>query len=129
MPPPTCPGAHTWPPQPRAFLQGPAVGGQSSKPGAKYGALHSARHSPLQGRRRDRCSTTGAKHEWGKFNAHQVFMGFEDIDSVGNGLLLFKPLEWAFDRSKLCFVYDSRFDIFNMHILDPAICEMPLLHV
>ena len=42
------------------------------------------------------------KHEWGKYKAHQ-----------------------AFDRSKLCFVYDSYFDEFTMRMVMVA---MPKAH-
>ena len=49
------------------------------------------------------------------------------VDDPGNGLLLFKPFEWAFDNSKLCFVYDPGFDHFAVHFLDPSLASMKLI--
>ncbi|GMF21545.1 unnamed protein product [Phytophthora lilii] len=34
-------------------------------------------------------------------------MGFDNIDDVKNGLLLFKPLEHAFDHFQISFIYDK----------------------
>ena len=34
-------------------------------------------------------------------------LGFSDIDHVSNGLLLWKPIEHAFDTSQVCFIYDT----------------------
>lgn len=65
------------------------------------------------------------KHEWASFGVHQTMFGFDDIDTVRNGLLLFKPFEWAFDRSKICFVPDE-LDNLVMHILDPSLREVKL---
>ena len=67
------------------------------------------------------------KHSWQEYGIHEA-MGFS-TDDVGNGLLLFKPFEWAFDNSKLCFVYDHRFDHFVMHILDPGLRALPVIHM
>jgi len=35
-------------------------------------------------------------------------LGFSDINHVSNGLLLWKPIEHAFDTSQLCFIYDTQ---------------------
>lgn len=37
-------------------------------------------------------------------------VGFDNIDDTRNGLLLFKPIEWAFDNSKLSIVPDTTFN-------------------
>lgn len=67
------------------------------------------------------------KHSWKDIGIHaQMGIGADD---VGNGLLLFKPFEWAFDNSKLCFIYNQRFDQFDMHILDPALRARPVLEM
>lgn len=36
-------------------------------------------------------------------------IGLEDINELRNGLLLSKPLEWAFDNSKLSIIPDTTF--------------------
>jgi hypothetical protein len=54
-------------------------------------------------------------------------MGFADIHDEQNGLLLFKPVEWAFDTSRLTFVYNADFQAFEAHILDQSMCSTPLL--
>lgn len=67
------------------------------------------------------------KQGWEKLGIH-AHLGM-DVDDVGNGLLLFKPFQWAFDNSKLCFIYDQETDQFVMHILDPALRERPVLEM
>lgn len=87
-----------------------------------------------------RCMLTGAwlpcatviashivKHMWNEYRLHET-LGME-VDDVGNGLLLFKPIEWALDNSKICFVYDEGFRTFNMRILDPLLNDKTLLSV
>jgi hypothetical protein len=37
-------------------------------------------------------------------------LGIDDINDIRNGLMLFKPLEWAFDNSKLSIVPDTTFN-------------------
>lgn len=37
----------------------------------------------------------------------ELALGFSDIDDVRNGLLLWKPIEHAFDTAQMCFTYDS----------------------
>jgi hypothetical protein len=55
------------------------------------------------------------KSEWR--DLAKAELGIEDIDDVGNGLLLWKPIEYAFDTSALCFVYDKGTDrcVCNQH--------------
>jgi hypothetical protein len=48
------------------------------------------------------------------------------IDDVRNGLLLFKPIEWAFDTSQLCFKLDP-FNDFVPHLLNNNLKEMKLI--
>jgi len=57
-------------------------------------------------------------------------MGFENINDPRNGLLLFKPFEWAFDLGKICFLPDG-FGVggvgnYCLHILDPDLRKMTL---
>ena len=58
------------------------------------------------------------KWEW----AECVYLlGFEDVNDTRNGLPLWKPLEWAFDSSRLCFTYNKYTDQFIANVLDPNI--------
>lgn len=45
-------------------------------------------------------------------------LGFDDINDSRNGLLLFKPFEYAFDNSHICFQFDSENESFSMKILN-----------
>ena len=73
-----------------------------------------------------------ASHIWKRAWHQYTFsmMGFENINDPRNGLLLFKPFEWAFDVGKICFLPDN----FNegplgnycLHILDPGLREVTL---
>lgn len=45
------------------------------------------------------------KSEWRDFA--KLDLDLDDIDDVGNGLLLWKPIKEAFDTSRLCFVYEK----------------------
>ena len=54
-------------------------------------------------------------------------LSFEDIDDERNGLLLFKPFQFAFDNSHICFLYNSGQKRFAMKILHPDIKGMTLL--
>lgn len=40
------------------------------------------------------------KHEWSEY---AQLLGMKDIDELGNGLPLWKPVEWAFDTSRSGF--------------------------
>jgi hypothetical protein len=49
-----------------------------------------------------------------------VMMQISDIDDVKNGLLLFKPLEYAFDHFQISFIRDDT-DAFRLKLFDPSI--------
>ena len=51
----------------------------------------------------------------------------DDVDDVRNGLLLYKPLEWAYDTSRLTFVWDGDRNSFVAHVLDPNILNVLLV--
>lgn len=72
-------------------------------------------------------NVTGAhifKYEWREFSSE--IMGFDDIDDVRNGLLLYKPLEWAFDTSRMVILWDVVAQSFVTHILDKDILDVYL---
>jgi hypothetical protein len=46
-------------------------------------------------------------------------LGFEDVDDVRNGMLLFKPLEVAFDHGQLYLSFAN--GSFTAHLLDRTI--------
>ncbi|KAL8016214.1 putative HNH nuclease [Plasmopara halstedii] len=48
-------------------------------------------------------------------------MGISDIDDVRNGLLLFKPLEHAFDHFQISFIYDQSSNEFRLKIFDQSV--------
>ena len=50
----------------------------------------------------------------------------EDIDDPRNGLLLAKPIEWAFDTSQLCFIYDKDFNHYSALLLNRALAAVHL---
>ena len=52
-----------------------------------------------------------------EFIAHEL-MQITDIDDVRNGLLLFKPLENAFDRFIISFIYDTPTDAFRLKVVN-----------
>ncbi len=66
------------------------------------------------------------KHEWAGVQA-EVLLGIENINSSRNGLLLFCPIEKAFDRSALCFLKADNDDAFYLKLLDPNIRDITLL--
>ncbi|KAI9329599.1 hypothetical protein BDR26DRAFT_841968 [Obelidium mucronatum] len=53
-------------------------------------------------------------------------LGFRNIDDPRNGLLLFKPFEYAFDNSHMCFEYSADLKVFQMRILDTSIRTLTL---
>lgn len=57
-------------------------------------------------------------------NCMQVYalkcFGISDIDSPKNGLLVVKPIEEAFDDSRLCFSFDVTRNSFILHVLDAS---------
>ncbi|KAF0686803.1 Aste57867_21400 [Aphanomyces stellatus] len=56
-------------------------------------------------------------------------MQISDIDDVRNGLLLFKPLEHAFDHFQISFIYDQRDDCFYLKLFDPSIANTPIINL
>ena len=71
---------------------------------------------------------TGAhllKREWADFSAELADV--TDIEDVRNGLLLYKPLEWAFDTSRLAFVWEPASGRFVAHLLDRSIAHQLLV--
>jgi hypothetical protein len=61
-----------------------------------------------------------AAHIFRRGNQHiaQSLLGIEDIDDVKNGLVLFKPLQEAFDKFQIGFVYNDSDDTFRMKIFN-----------
>ncbi|KAG2796775.1 hypothetical protein PC111_g21578 [Phytophthora cactorum] len=55
-----------------------------------------------------------------------VMMQISDIDDVKNGLLLFKPLEHAFDYFQISFIRDDT-DAFRLKLFDPDIRDTRLI--
>ena len=62
------------------------------------------------------------KHEWSTLA--KACLDIDDVDDIRNGLLLYRPLEWAFDTGRLMFVAES--GAFVLRLLDPAIREVSL---
>ena len=56
-------------------------------------------------------------------------MQISDIDDVRNGLLLFKPLEHAFDHFQISFIYDQRDDCLYLKLFDPSIANTPIINL
>jgi hypothetical protein len=50
-----------------------------------------------------------------------------EINGAKNLLLLFKPIEVAFDEGRICFLWDSAASQFRMKILDPDIKNKSVL--
>ena len=51
-------------------------------------------------------------------------LDFDDINHERNGLLLFLPIEHAFDRSHITFVFDSQLNQFVLKLLKPGLSEL-----
>lgn len=51
-------------------------------------------------------------------------LGFDDINNPRNGLLWFKPLEYAFDNSHICYQFDAQTETFSMKILNSELKHM-----
>jgi HNH endonuclease len=65
------------------------------------------------------------KHCWA--DSCQERLDFDDIDDSRNGLLMFKPFEFAFDNSHICFQYDADTELFNLKILFPELRKMTIM--
>ena len=66
------------------------------------------------------------KWEWSEY-VH--LLGFDDIDDVKNGLPLWKPIEWAFDTSRLSFTFDKTLDKFIAKVMDSSILTKRLVDI
>ncbi len=53
-------------------------------------------------------------------------MQISDIDDMRNGLLLFKPLKYAFDHFQISFIRDDT-NAFRLKLFDPSIRDIPLV--
>jgi hypothetical protein len=62
------------------------------------------------------------KREWS--DVAKMLLDIDSVDDARNGLLLYKPLEWAFDTGRLMVVAAS--GEFVVRLLDPAIREVAL---
>jgi hypothetical protein len=58
------------------------------------------------------------QHKWQR--KLSWFTNLTDINDVRNGLLLYKPVEWAFDRAKLCIETNSKGEM-TFRLLDPTL--------
>jgi hypothetical protein len=56
-----------------------------------------------------------------KWNVAEALLHIDDIDDVRNGLLLFKPIEKAFDKFNISFIYNRRDDAFVLKVFNPDI--------
>ena len=65
------------------------------------------------------------KREWDYLS--RQLADVDDVDDARNGLLLYKPLEWAFDTSRLAFTWDGDRSSFVAHVLDPNILDVRLV--
>jgi hypothetical protein len=50
-----------------------------------------------------------------------------EINNFMNGLLLFKPMAWAFDTSRLCFTWDQGWGHYVPHLLDHNLKDTTLM--
>ncbi|POM70389.1 Crinkler (CRN) family protein [Phytophthora palmivora] len=57
-----------------------------------------------------------------------LMMQIPDIDDVKNGLLLFKPLKYAFDHFQISFIRDDT-DVFRLKLFDPDIRNIRLIDI
>ena len=62
------------------------------------------------------------KREWS--DVAKTLLDIDSVDDARNGLLLYKPLKWAFDTGRLMVVAES--GEFIVRLLDPAIREVAL---
>jgi archaellum component FlaC len=58
------------------------------------------------------------QRKWAK---SRKIIDLQEINDVKNLLLLFKPIEVAFDEGRICFLWNNSDSQFQMKILDPAI--------
>ena len=65
------------------------------------------------------------KREWGDMS--KELADVDDVEDPRNGLLLYKPLEWAFDTSRLAFTWDGATSRFVAHLLDGHLANVKLV--
>ena len=63
------------------------------------------------------------KHAW---HDSVGVVGLADIDDERNGLPMFKPMEWAFDSSRLCFYIPGDTQKLTVKLLDNSIADLRL---
>ena len=73
------------------------------------------------------CNVIGAHLFKWQWHERIHVLGLSDINDVGNGLPLWKPIEWAYDTSRLCFVYDKFHGNLVAHVLDSSILGIRLV--
>jgi hypothetical protein len=56
-----------------------------------------------------------------------MIIDLKEINDVKNLLLLFKPIEVAFDEGRICFLWDNSVNQFLMKVLDPSIKNKTVL--
>jgi hypothetical protein len=64
------------------------------------------------------------KHDWHESIA---LVGLDNIDDVRNGLPMFKPIEWAFNTSRLCFYIPEGTQKLTVKLLDKSIVHLHLV--
>jgi hypothetical protein len=74
-------------------------------------------------------SVVTASHLFRRSNEYLslAIMQIADIDDVRNGLLLFKPVEHAFDKFQISFLYDKATDRFFLKVFDTSIRNETLI--
>uniref|UniRef100_A0A7S2QTS6 HNH nuclease domain-containing protein n=1 Tax=Chlamydomonas chlamydogama TaxID=225041 RepID=A0A7S2QTS6_9CHLO len=64
------------------------------------------------------------KHRWARTN----FLELDNIHDWRNGLLLAKPLVWAFNTSRLSIIpFNYNLRSYEVYVMDPSIRDIPLL--
>jgi len=63
-------------------------------------------------------------YRWRRWISH--YTSFKDVNDVRNGLLLYKPVEWAFNRAKLCINVNSTGEI-AFQLLDKDLYDVKLI--
>jgi hypothetical protein len=64
------------------------------------------------------------QHKWR--NNLSKYTSLTNIDDVRNGLLLYKPVEWAFNRAKICVEVNSREEM-TFYLLDQDLRDVKLV--
>jgi len=69
------------------------------------------------------------KFEWEDIMEDIVGISHGQVDSAKNGLLLYKPLEWAYDNSILAFIYESTSKRYKVFLVDKSYSTKLLVDV